>query len=103
MFRTVSLKSLFTFIIHLWTEDINGEVQYQKIVKNDMAPVDCTETAKIGQEIEKAIRPISIDDINSMNVDLTHRWYAHRNCRTETTRIMIIITSTIFKSIAIIN
>ncbi|CAF1401446.1 unnamed protein product [Rotaria sordida] len=82
-----SLKSLFSFIIHLWKEDIIGTVRYQKIVKDDIGPVDCNTTAEIGQEIEKVMNPISIDDIISMNVDLTHQWYDHRNCRAEYTRI----------------
>ncbi|CAF3391855.1 unnamed protein product [Rotaria socialis] len=83
-----SLKSLFSFIVHLWKEDGNGRISYQKIIKNDIGPIDCDQPAKIGQYIEQAIHPTSSNDIISMNVDLTHQWYYHRNCRTERTRIM---------------
>ncbi|CAF1204039.1 unnamed protein product [Rotaria sp. Silwood1] len=82
-----SLKSLFTFIIHLWKEDTNGTERYQEIVNDDIGPVDCNRTAEIGQDIEKVMQPISLDDITSMSLDLTHRWYDHQNCRAESTRI----------------
>ncbi|CAF3112696.1 unnamed protein product, partial [Rotaria sp. Silwood2] len=82
-----SLKSLFTFIIHLWKEDMNSTIRYQKFEKKDIRSVDCNKAAEIGQEIEKIMHPISLDDIISMNVDLTHQWYDHQNCRAENTRI----------------
>lgn len=55
-----------------------------------MAPVNCNTTARIGQEIMKMLNPILIDDIISMDVDLIHKWYDHRNCRVEQTRISFI-------------
>ncbi len=88
--RNESLKSLFTFIIHLWKEDINGAVRYNKTEVNDMKPVDCKTTAEIGQEIKKTINSTSIDDIISMDVDLIHEWYDHRKCQAEKTRISFI-------------
>jgi len=78
---------LFTLIIHLRTENINGTARYQKIVKNDIGPIDCNATAEIGQEIGNIINPIPIDDIISLKVDLIHQWYDHQNCREERTRI----------------
>ncbi|CAF1587661.1 unnamed protein product [Rotaria magnacalcarata] len=83
-----SLKSLFSFIVQLWKEDGNGSISYNKIIENNIGPIDCNQPAKIGQYIEKAIHPTSSNDIISMNVDLAHQWYDHQNCRTERTRIM---------------
>ena len=88
--RNESLKSLFRFIIHLWKEDIDGTERYENFVKNDMMPVDCNTTARIGREIKKRINSISIDDIISLNVDLIHEWYDQQNCRAEQTRISFI-------------
>ncbi|CAF3689735.1 unnamed protein product [Adineta steineri] len=85
-----SLKSLFTFIIHLWKEDVNGTARYEKFDKNNMLLIPCNATAKIGQKINEHVNSISIDDIISMDVDLIHEWYDHRNCGTEQTRISFI-------------
>jgi hypothetical protein len=85
--RNNLLKSLFTLIIHLWTENINGTARYQNIVKNDIGPIDCNTTAEIGQEIENITNSTLINDIISLNVDLIHQWYDHQNCRAERTRI----------------
>jgi protein associated with RNAse G/E len=52
--------------------------------------VDCNTTAEIGQEIKKMINSTSIDEIISMDVDLIHEWYNHRNCQAEKTRISFI-------------
>ena len=86
--RNDSLKSLFSFIGHLWKEDGNGTISYKQITKDKIGPIDCNQPAKIGQYIENEIHPISSNDIISMNVDLAHQWYDHQTCRTERTRIM---------------
>ena len=88
--RNQSLKSLFTFIVHLWKEDVNGNAQYSKHEKNDLSEVQCNTTVPIGQEIHKLVSPLSIDDVISMDGDLIHQWYDHRNCRAERTRISFI-------------
>jgi hypothetical protein len=78
---------LFTWIIHLWTEDINGNIRYQNIVKDNTSSIDCNTPAEIGREIENVVKSIPIDDIILLNVDLIHHWYDHQNCREERTRI----------------
>jgi len=90
LFRNESLKSLFSFIIHLSKIDNNGTERYTKYEKNDFEPIDCNITAEIGQEIEKILQPISIKDIILLNVDLRHQWYNHEDCRSERTRITFI-------------
>ncbi|CAF1636161.1 unnamed protein product, partial [Adineta ricciae] len=71
--RNQSLKSLFTFIVHLWKEDVNGKARYSKHEKNDLREVECNATVPIGQEIHKLVSPLSIDDVISMDVDLIHQ------------------------------
>lgn len=78
---------MFGFIIHLWIEDAKGVMRYRKVVKNDIGPIDCNQSANIGQDIDNEIQPTSIDDIIRMDVDLKHQWYDHQNCQSEWTRI----------------
>lgn len=87
--RNESLKSLFTFTVHLWKEDVNGKAQYN-FTKGDLGEVECNTIVPIGQKIQKSVSPLSIDDVISMDVDLIHQWHDHRNCRAETTRISFI-------------
>ncbi|UJR30586.1 hypothetical protein I4U23_018113 [Adineta vaga] len=88
--KNESLKSSFTFIVHLWKEDMKGIARYSKAEKNDLPPFACNTTVKIGEEIGKLLNPLLIDDIISMDVDLIHEWYDHQNCRAEKTRISFI-------------
>ena len=86
------MKSLFTFIIHVWWEDVNGTERYIKFQNDDdvIKRIDCNTTAEIGQEIATMINSISISDIILLNVDLTHRWYDRPDCPAEGTRITFI-------------
>jgi hypothetical protein len=86
-----SFQSVFDLVIHLWKEDVNGtSTSYQQFVHDDMSPISCNSTARIGHEIANIINSISINDILSLDVDLTHRWYAQDHCRAERTRIMFV-------------
>ena len=79
---------MFHLILHLWKEDVNGTARYQKFVQDELAPIDCGTSARLGREIEQLINPISINDILSINVDLIHQWFEQKDCRTEKTRVI---------------
>ena len=61
--------------------------KYQKYINEDLPPINCNSTAKIGQEVQKMIGPIAEDEIISLDVDITHRWYEQSTCRPEHTRV----------------
>jgi len=84
------LKSSFTLIAHVHTENINGTRRYTRINNADLLPIDCNKTAEIGQAIISMIQSIKRSDILSLNIDLIHQWYGYENCRMETTRIDVI-------------
>lgn len=87
--RTDQLKSLFTLIIHIQTENMNRTTGYQDIPKNDIKPIDCKTTVGIGREIANITNLIPINDIRSVEVDLIHQWYDHSTCLAERTRIKL--------------
>lgn len=89
-YRTDALQSLFILNIHLRTEDGNGTVRHEDIVKDDIEPIACNTTAEIGRYLANIISSIPINDITLMNVDLIHQWNEYQNCPAERTRINFI-------------